>query len=69
MRLGWLLLTTVLMGWWVAIIRINQINSQAGLYCDEMGQVLFYTTQMRMVSYADLRPVQLQGKFKNKQKL
>jgi len=54
------------MGWWVAIITekttptINQINSQAGLYFDEMGQVLLYTTQWKMVGYADLRPVQLQ---------
>jgi len=54
------------MGWWVAIITkkanptINQIHSQAGIYFDEMGQVLFYTTQWKMVSYADLRPVQLQ---------
>ena len=58
MRLGWLLLTAILMGWWVAIITkkanptINQIHSQAGIYFDEMGQVLFYTTQWKMVSYA-----------------
>jgi hypothetical protein len=38
----------------------TQINSQAGLYFDEMGQILFYTTQWKIVSYADLKPVQLQ---------
>jgi hypothetical protein len=38
----------------------TQINSQAGLHFDEMGQILFYTTQWKIVSYADLKPVQLQ---------
>ena len=53
------------MGWWVfihtetAIPTITQINSQSGLYFDEMGQIFLYTTQWKIVSYADLKPVQL----------
>jgi hypothetical protein len=53
------------MGLWIFIYTektnstITQINSQAGLYFDEMGQVLFYTTQWKIVSYADLKAVQL----------
>jgi len=53
------------MGWWVFICTENatptvtQINSQAGIYFDEMGQIPFYTTQWKIVSYADLRPVRL----------
>jgi len=67
MRLRWLLITATLIGWWTFITHtekisptLTQINSQAGLYFDEIGQILFYTTQWKIVSYADLKPVQLQ---------
>ena len=69
MRLRWLIITTTLMGWWNFITQtekigptLTQINSQTGLYFDEIGQTLFYTTQWKIVSYADLKPVQLQWK-------
>jgi hypothetical protein len=54
------------MGWWVFICTkdtnptTTQISCQAGLYFDEMGQILLYTTYWKIVSYADLKPVQLQ---------
>jgi hypothetical protein len=64
----WVLITTALMGLWVLLSTqgtdptINEIDSQAGLYFDEMGQILFYTAHWKMISYANLRPVQLQWK-------
>jgi len=67
MRLRRLLITTTLMGWWNFITQtekisptLTQTNSHTGLYFDEIGQVLFYTTQWKIVSYADLKPAQLQ---------
>jgi hypothetical protein len=68
MKMRWAPITTTLMGWWVFICTqdtnptITQINSQAGLYFDEMGQILFYTTQWKIIRYADLKPVHLQWK-------
>jgi hypothetical protein len=54
------------MGWWVVFMgtkkanpTITTINSQAGINFDEMGQLLLYTTQWKIISYADLKPIQL----------
>jgi hypothetical protein len=61
MRLA--LIMATLMGWWVFICTqdtnptITHISSQAGLYFDEMGQILFYTAHWKVISYADLKPV------------
>ena len=38
---------------------ITSIDSHAGLYFDEMGQVFFYPTQWKVVSYVNLRPTQM----------
>jgi hypothetical protein len=38
---------------------ITTINSQTGIYFDEMGQLHLYTTQWKIISYADLKPIQL----------
>jgi hypothetical protein len=54
------------MGWWVFICTqdtkptISHINSQAGLYFDDMGQILFYTANWKIITYADLKPIQSQ---------
>jgi hypothetical protein len=61
------------MGWWHFINTqdgetqnskptLTPISSQTGIYFDEIGQLLFYTTQWKIVNYADLKPVQLQWK-------
>ena len=38
---------------------IAPIDSAAGLYFDEMGQVYFYPTQWKVVSYVNLKPTQV----------
>jgi len=38
-----------------------QMNSQTCLYFDDIEQVLFYTTQWIIVSYADLNPSSYNG--------
>jgi len=38
---------------------IVSIDSPAGLYFDEMGQVFFYPTQWKIVSYMNLKPTQM----------
>jgi hypothetical protein len=38
---------------------LGSIDSHAGLYFDEMGQVFFHPTQWKIVSYVNLRPTQL----------
>jgi hypothetical protein len=54
------------MSWWGFICTqdtdptLTHINSQAGLHFDEMEQIVFYTTNWKIISYADLKPVQLQ---------
>jgi hypothetical protein len=61
------------MGWWNFLNTQDQetqkseptiipISSQTGIYFDEMGQMLFYTTQWKVVNYANLKPVQIQWK-------
>jgi hypothetical protein len=66
MKIRWAVITTTLVGWWVFIctqdtnLTITHINSQAGLYFDEMGQILFYTANWKIISYADLKPAELQ---------
>ena len=37
---------------------ITPIESSAGLYFDEIGNVFFYPTQWKIVSYVDLKPTQ-----------
>jgi len=39
-------------------LTITPIESSAGLYFDEIGNVFFYTTQWKIVSYVDLKPTQ-----------
>ena len=44
---------------------VSPIESHAGLYFDEIGQIFFYPTQWKVVSYVNLKPTQLlwkQGK-------
>ena len=44
---------------------VKAIDSTAGLYFDEMGQIFFCPTQWKVVSYVDLKPTQVlwkQGK-------
>ena len=38
---------------------IASIDSPSGLYFDEMGQIFFYPTQWKVVSYVNLKPAQL----------
>jgi hypothetical protein len=38
---------------------ITPIGSHTGLYFDEIGQIFFYPTQWKIVSYVDLKPTQL----------
>jgi hypothetical protein len=38
---------------------IASIESHAGLYFDEIGQVFFYPAQWKVVSYVNLKPTQL----------
>ena len=38
---------------------VKAIDSTAGLYFDEMGQIFFYPTQWKVVSYVDLKPTQV----------
>jgi hypothetical protein len=38
---------------------IKTIDSSTGLYFDEMGQLFFYPTQWKIVSYVNLKPTQL----------
>jgi hypothetical protein len=38
---------------------IASIDSPTGLYFDEMGQILFYPTQWKVVSYVNLKPTQM----------
>ena len=38
---------------------ITQIESHTGLYFDEIGQIFFYPTQWKVVSYVNLNPTQL----------
>ena len=38
---------------------ITSIDSHAGLYFDEMGQVFFYPTEWKVVSYVNLKPTQM----------
>jgi hypothetical protein len=35
---------------------ITSIESQAGLYFDEVGNIFFYPTQWKIISYVDLKP-------------
>jgi hypothetical protein len=37
---------------------ITSIESQAGLYFDEVGNIFFYPTQWKIISYVDLKPTQ-----------
>ena len=41
---------------------ITQIGSQTGLYFDELGQIFFYPTQWKVVSYVNLKPTMLMWK-------
>jgi hypothetical protein len=61
------------MGWWNFLNTQDQetrkseptttpISFQTGIYFDEMGQILFYTTQWKVVNYANLKPVQIKWK-------
>ena len=38
---------------------ITEIESQTGHYFDELGQILFYSTQWKIVSYVNLKPTQV----------
>jgi len=38
---------------------VTPIESHTGLYFDEIGQIFFYPTQWKVVSYVNLRPTQL----------
>lgn len=38
---------------------VKAIDSSTGLYFDVMGQIFFYPTQWKVVSYVDLKPTQL----------
>jgi hypothetical protein len=37
---------------------ITLVESSTGLYFDEIGNVFFYPTQWKIVSYVDLKPTQ-----------
>jgi len=37
---------------------ITPIESSTGLYFDEIGNILFYPTQWKIVSYVDIKPIQ-----------
>jgi len=38
---------------------VTPIESHMGLYFDEIGQMFFYPNQWKVVSYVNLRPIQL----------
>jgi hypothetical protein len=38
---------------------IASIESNAGLYFDEIGQVFFYPVKWKVVSYVNLKPIQM----------
>jgi hypothetical protein len=55
---NYLLMTLVIIKWCCAFTRA-EVESHAGLYIDEIGQVFFYPTQWKVVSYVNLKPTQM----------
>ena len=61
----WLIILTII-GWHCTFTcseelkpTITPIESHTGLYFDEIGQIFFYPTQWKFVTYVDLKPTQL----------
>ena len=69
LRFGYWIITVTIVGWHCIFPNaeevkptITQIESQTGLYFDELGQIFFYPTQWKVVSYVNLKPTMLMWK-------
>ena len=69
LRVGHWIITIAIIGWhcmfpYAGEVKptITEIESQTGLYFDELGQIFFYPTQWKIVSYVNLKPTQLMWK-------
>jgi hypothetical protein len=62
---NYLLMTVGILAWYYSYTyaentkpTITPFESSTGLYLDEIGNVFFYPTQWKIVSYVDLKPTQ-----------
>ena len=69
LRFGYWIITVTIVGWHCIFPNaeevkptITQIESQTGLYFDELGQIFFCPTQWKVVSYVNLKPTLLMWK-------
>ena len=66
LRFGYWIITVIIVGWHYVFPNaeevkptITRIESQTGLYFDELGQIFFSPTQWKFVSYVNLKPTML----------
>jgi hypothetical protein len=66
LRFGYWIITITTVGWHYIFpyveevkLTITQIESETGPYFDELGQICFYPTQWKVVSYMNLKPTLL----------